>query len=105
MSGGGLRWTGDEEDRLRSMFQQGKPIEEIARCLGRTAESAGAKAKRLGLLNKRNVRRRWTAHDQSELRRMAAEGMDEVAIAGALGRSPSGIKDRLIAMRRYIEIP
>jgi hypothetical protein len=105
--GRGVRWSPAEVSRLKEMIQRGTTIPEIATDLGRRPTAVAAKATKLGFLeaagdvdDKR--RKRWTSRDQEAFRNMANQGQSAEAIAEALGRSVSGVRERLNAIRRYL---
>ncbi|MBE0519921.1 hypothetical protein IBX35_02635 [Candidatus Bathyarchaeota archaeon] len=49
-------WSHEEENALRSMVEQGKPIEEICKVFHRSPEAIRLKIRRLGLEPPKTVR-------------------------------------------------
>lgn len=59
-------WTEEEEKYLKENFEK-YPIETIAKKLGRTNASISHKARKLGLVEKRQPNRGWTEKEENKL--------------------------------------
>jgi hypothetical protein len=79
--GGARRWTATEVERLMAVYPR-RSVTEVARILGRSRPSVGAKAKALGLGN----RKYWSPEELARVRELYPEHPTE-QIATELGRT------------------
>jgi hypothetical protein len=97
--GGRPRWTRAEQDMLAELAPTGLGLAEIARRMGRSANSAGYMANRMGV--RIAIPGSWTPEEEAHLARLLARhGAGNVrAIARALGRTDGQINLKLLHRR------
>lgn len=85
------RWNAAEDNTLRDGYANGETCRETARTLpGRSPGAVSARALKLGLAT---YARRWSASDDGRLRALlGASSLEQTA--GALGRTPEGVRRR-----------
>ena len=97
-------WTKEQEQTAYEMWDNGKPIEEIAKAVNR---SAAAVDKRLWTICKNRgadrIRRRaniYTADEIAELIRLHNAGKDAQEISERLGRSFDSVKHKICRLKK-----
>lgn len=89
-------WTQTDEERLRSMANDGLSIEQIADELGRSALAVERRGKRLGVWQKRNDF--WLDAEIAQLRELAQTHTYEQA-AAVMGRTVSSVSAKAKRLR------
>lgn len=96
------RWSTAEDDAVRDGYANGETCREIARSLpSRSPGAVSARALKLGLAT---YARRWSATDDSRLRHLLRVSSLEKT-AGALGRTPEGVRRRARQLETPIRAP
>lgn len=95
------RWTQWEDDMLKTLLAEGKPVSEMARILDRTEMSVYI---RINLKTDIRRRRRFTQEEIEHLRRMCKAGASRKSILKAFsGRSEKGLQK--LALRHGFRLP
>ncbi len=96
------QWTEDEITKLKELYAQEKPLEEISQELQRTPKSIRMRLQSLGLYTPKPAPRGWTEDEDETLKAMFNDGVSFDDMAIQLGRSPRTIVTRLVHLRMNI---
>lgn len=101
------KWTAEDDEILREMWDDGADAKEIARAVGRTENSIFARATEFGL--ERRVRIVWTRTEFETLRKMFKQGKTDAEIAAKLdNRSAYAVSRQRISIgliRKSNQVP
>jgi hypothetical protein len=91
------RWTKDEDNLLRMMYPSSSSDVLKAALADKSWKAIRVRASRLKLKRTRgpNRWRKWTSEDDERLKLFYRQGMDDIDIAGKLGRSAVSITKRV----------
>lgn len=94
------KWSERETDYLRKAYALGQTDTEIAADLGRTEESVKTKRWRIGLESNDRNYKYWSPVEDRKLIKLAKLGVSCSDIAKTIGRSPEGVQQRKIRLKK-----
>ena len=92
-------WQSSEVDELKAMYEDKRPLQEMADQLQRTPNSIKMKLKSLGLYTPAPAAKPWTEEDENLLVSMYSNGIPFEEMATRLSRTEGAIISRLVRLR------
>lgn len=97
-----LRWTPEEDDRLRTAWETGALVKLIAQRFGRSEDSVACRVRRLGIEPRMSRSPAKTAEAKAaldrEIVRLYADGLPIVEMARLVGMGETQVKARISVM-------
>ena len=104
-----MSWTAEEEQKLRDLFNQQQPIDEIARALHRSERSIRFRMERLQLIDNADSYpespEQSTRRDNEDLKKRYLRGESIVDIAACYHISENAVRARLFYLGLSTQSP